>query len=140
MCTYSIISTSRFWLRVRTRLFELITAPNGALWAPDHHSFDTSYSSPKNKKINCFMSGFSNFGCPREGFPKTKYPSPPAQRTFLRRKSKKCLKSWQHSLYVHLKFAIFRLPGVKGWIRIRNGLKVGSGSGLNHSGSIALIF
>jgi hypothetical protein len=37
---YSNISTSRFWL---------INTPNGALWAPDHHSFDASYSSPKIK-------------------------------------------------------------------------------------------
>jgi hypothetical protein len=33
----------------RTRLFELNNTPNGALWAPDHHSFDASYSSQKIK-------------------------------------------------------------------------------------------
>jgi hypothetical protein len=94
---------------------------------------------PKNKKLNVLCPGFELWVPSWGAFQKQNTPRP-TQRTFLRRKSKKCLKSWQHFLYVHLKFAILRLPGVKGWIRIWNCLKVGSGSEINHSGSIALIF
>ncbi len=124
----------------RTRLFELINTPNGALWAPDHHSFDGCFLFiPKNKKLTVLCPGFELW-VPSWGASQKQNTPCPTQRTFLRRKSKKCLKSWQHFLYVHLKFAILRLPGVKGWIRIWNCLKVGSGSEINHSGSIALIF
>ncbi len=45
----------------RTRLFELINTPNGALRATAHRSFAASYSSPKNKKIIYFLKKMLSF-------------------------------------------------------------------------------